>query len=202
MYYVDALGLVCPKPVILAKKALQEHTEITIDVDNEMSCENLQKMAGVMGFSCDVKTDGNIFSLTIKQREDAGMTSVEENDSEQVPMKAAVPRDYIVVISSQFAGSGNDELGAALMKSFIYTLTESEQLPRCLLFYNGGVHLTTAGSGVLEDLHRLEDAGVEILSCGTCLNYYGLSDALEVGKVTNMYEIVERQRLAGKVMRI
>lgn len=200
MYYVDARGLVCPKPVILAKKALQEHREIIIDVDNEMSCENLQKMAGVMDLSCEVKAEGNVFSLTLKACKDDMKTNLKEADA--VPVTPAVNQNYIVVLSSQFAGYGNDELGAALMKSFIYTLTESEQLPECMVFYNGGVHLTTTGSGVLEDLHRLEAEGVEILSCGTCLNYYGLSDALEVGEVTNMYEIVERQRLAGKVIRI
>lgn len=219
MYYINAKGLVCPKPVIMAKKALKEHREISIDVDNEMSSENLQKMAKVMGLSCEVSQDGDVFHLEMKASSDAAGSAATgdpaANGAEAgnpVASNLAVTNglvgasaaadDYIVVISSQFAGTGNDELGAALMKSFIYTLTEADVLPTCILFYNGGVRLTTNGSGVLEDLNRLADAGVDILSCGTCLNYYGLTEELAVGQVTNMYEIFERQKNAGKIVRI
>lgn len=223
MYYIDAKGLVCPKPVIMAKKALKEHKEISIDVDNEMSSENLQKMAKVMGLACEVSRDGDVFHLEMTGSGGAGAPAADSGAATGNPAAAnglagatagntpvanglvgAGPAadDYIVVISSQFAGTGNDELGAALMKSFIYTLTEADTLPTCILFYNGGVRLTTNGSGVLEDLNRLADAGVDILSCGTCLNYYGLTEALAVGQVTNMYEIFERQKNAGKIVRI
>ena len=227
MYYINAKGLVCPKPVIMAKKALKEHREISIDVDNEMSSENLQKMAKVMGLSCEVSQDGEVFHLEMKASSDAagsaatgdpaangaaagnsvasGLTGAAAGDpsvANGLVGASAAADDYIVVISSQFAGTGNDELGAALMKSFIYTLTEADVLPTCILFYNGGVRLTTNGSGVLEDLNRLAAGGVDILSCGTCLNYYGLTEELAVGQVTNMYEIFERQKNAGKIVRI
>lgn len=96
---------------------------------------------------------------------------------------------------------GNDEkLGKVLMKGFIYALSQLDTLPSCLLFYNGGVKLTCKGSDVLEDLRNLEAMGVEILSCGTCLSHYQLNDDLQVGKVTNMYEIVEKQMLASGVI--
>ena len=188
MEYVDATGLVCPKPVIMAKKALKEANEITIDVDNEMSCENLQKMAKVMDLSCQVSKEGNVFRLVMAKQAEA----------KEAP---AVDDSYIVVVSSQFVGQGDDTLGTALMKSFIYTLTEAEVLPECMIFYNGGVKLTTEGSPVLEDIQRLADAGVDVLSCGTCLNFYGLEQKLKAGQVTNMYVIVEKQQKASRIIR-
>ena len=98
-------------------------------------------------------------------------------------------------------GRGNDELGATLMKGFIYALSQLEELPKTLLFYNGGAKLTTEGSASLEDLKSMEAQGVEILTCGTCLNFYGLTEKLAVGGVTNMYSIVETLSGAAKVIK-
>jgi len=187
MYKIDAKGLVCPKPVILAKKALVQHDTIYIEVDNSASKENLEKMAVVMGLESETKSEGNIYAITLSKTES---TKLETEKSEA----------YIIVINREFMGSGSEELGNALMKSFIYTVTETEEPPKTILFYNGGVKLTTKGSQVLGDLEKLSQNNVEILSCGTCLNYYGLSDALEVGEITNMYEILKRQQEAGKVL--
>lgn len=205
MQYVNALGLVCPKPVIMAKKALRESDAITIDVDNEMSCENLQKMAKVMGLRCQVSRDGNIFRLEMEKTQTQGLSAeapaVEPEKTPENPGSYVLPESYSVVVSSQYAGSGDDTLGNALMKSFIYTLTEADILPDCMIFYNGGVHLTCEGSPVLEDIQKLADAGVEVLSCGTCLNFYGLENQLRVGQVTNMYSIVEKQQKAVRIIR-
>ena len=107
----------------------------------------------------------------------------------------------MVVISSAAMGNGNDELGHTLMKGFLYALSQLEKLPEKILFYNGGVTWTTEGSDSLEDLRSMEEQGVEILSCGTCLNFYGLTDKLKVGSVTNMYDIVESMAKADKVIR-
>ena len=98
-------------------------------------------------------------------------------------------------------GHGNDELGKALMKGFIYALSQLEELPRTILFYNGGAHLTVEGSASLEDLKTMEAQGVEIMTCGTCLDFYGLKDKLAVGTVTNMYSIVETLSNASKVIK-
>ena len=98
-------------------------------------------------------------------------------------------------------GHGDDELGAVLIKAFIFALTQQDDLPDCILFYNGGVKLTCEGSPALEDLNKLACAGVEIFSCGTCLKHYGIEDKLAVGEVTNMYVIVEKQLQAGVVVR-
>ena len=107
----------------------------------------------------------------------------------------------MAVVSADHMGEGNDELGRALIKGFLFALTMQEELPATVLFYNGGAHLTCQGSDSLEDLNTLQDRGVEILTCGTCLDFYGLKDQLAVGSVTNMYDIVERQMKADLVIR-
>ena len=107
----------------------------------------------------------------------------------------------IVVLRSGKMGEGNDELGATLMKGFLYALTQQEELPSTILFYDGGAFLTCEGSKSLEDLKALEAQGVEILTCGTCLNFYGISETLAVGGVTNMYDITEKMMKAGLVIK-
>lgn len=110
-------------------------------------------------------------------------------------------RDMVVVVASDRMGSGNDELGKVLIKGFIFAVTQLDELPKAMLFYNGGATLTAEGSDSLEDLKSLEAQGVEILTCGTCLDYYGLKEKLAVGSVTNMYSIVEAMANAGKIIR-
>jgi selenium metabolism protein YedF len=105
------------------------------------------------------------------------------------------------VLSSNEMGEGNSELGCVLMKSFIYALNSLEKLPSAILCYNSGVMLTTEGSDSIEDLKSLEARGVEILSCGTCLDFYGLKEKLAVGGVTNMYAIAEKLSDTSKVIK-
>ena len=107
----------------------------------------------------------------------------------------------VVVISADHMGEGDDELGRILLKGFLFALTQQETLPDTLLFYNGGAFVTCEGSASLEDLQKLQAQGVEILTCGTCLNHYGLTEQLRVGEVTNMYVIVEKQMQATQVLR-
>ena len=77
-----------------------------------------------------------------------------------------------VLITSNVLGKGDDTLGNILMKSFMYTLTQMEGAFRTIIFMNSGVLLTTEGSEVLEYIRALEDRQIEVLSCGTCLDYY------------------------------
>ena len=108
---------------------------------------------------------------------------------------------YIVVVNSPYMGVGDEAFGKSLLKTFLYTLTEQDVLPQCVVFYNGGVPLVTEGSESLEDLQLLESEGVTILTCGTCLDFYGLREKVAVGGVTNMYEIVERMEAASQIIR-
>ena len=98
-------------------------------------------------------------------------------------------------------GNGDDQLGATLMKGFIYAVSQQEELPSAMLFYNSGAKLTAEGAVTVEDLKILEAQGVEILTCGTCANFFGLEGKQAVGSITNMYVIVEKLTAASKVIR-
>lgn len=110
-------------------------------------------------------------------------------------------RNTVVVISSDKMGEGDEELGKILMKGFLYALAGGDELPAAMLFYNGGAAFTCEESPVLDDLKSLEAQGVEILTCGTCLNHYGLTDKLKVGEVTNMYVIAEKMTKADRIVK-
>ena len=107
----------------------------------------------------------------------------------------------VLVISSGVMGSGDEALGRLLMKGFLYAMVEQEKQPEMILFYNSGVFLTTEGSGVLDDLREMERRGVRLLTCGTCLNHYGRLEKLQVGEVTNMYEIAQCMMQAERIIR-
>ena len=125
-----------------------------------------------------------------------------ETPTEEAPACALDTRtDTVVAISSDKMGIGADDLGKSLLKAFVFALTQQDQLPKTVLFYNGGASLTCEGSPMLDDLKALEAQGVEIMTCGTCLNFYGLTEKLAVGSVTNMYTIVEKLTQAGNVVK-
>lgn len=109
--------------------------------------------------------------------------------------------NYLVILASKHYGEGNDELGSILMKSFLSTLADQELKPERMLLYNTGVLLAVEGSDTLEDLKSIEEAGCEILSCGTCLNYFDVKDKLAVGEVSNMKTILETARSYSHVLR-
>lgn len=204
---IDARGDQCPIPVIKTKKALNEITEpsvVEVSVDNEIAVQNLSKMAKQkqLEYSCE-KLEEQHYIIKIKTgdlKEDNSTQAQPENAQDEVcyPDRKS---NTVVVLSSDKMGQGSDELGQILMKGFIFALTELDELPKTVLLYNSGVKLSTQGSNSIEDLKTLQAQGVEILSCGTCLNYYNLSDKLEVGEVTNMYSIVEKMEQASKIIR-
>lgn len=200
MITVNAMGDNCPIPVIKTKKAMQALTgpeTIEVLVDNEIAVQNVTKMASSTGGQVSSEKLGDAeFKVTI-QMEGAPKEEAGEGGESCMPDSRS---NTVVVIASDRMGSGNDELGKVLIKGFIFAVTQLDTLPKTMLFYNGGATLTTEGSDSLEDLKSLEAQGVEILTCGTCLDYYGLKDKLAVGSVTNMYSIVEAQAKAGKII--
>ena len=200
MIAVNAMGDQCPIPVIKTKKAMQALTgpeTIEVLVDNETAVSNVTKMAKSLGAAVfSAKVEEGKFQITIKA-EGAAVA-----DDEPVTCVPDVKDDNtVVVISSDRMGEGNDELGKVLIKGFIFALTQLDKLPKTMLFYNGGATLTVEGSASLEDLKSLEAQGVEIMTCGTCLDYYGIKDKLAVGSVTNMYVIVDTQANAGRILK-
>ena len=193
---IDAMGDKCPVPVVKAKKALgtMDTGTVEVHVDNETSVTNLKSLAKSLGCEVSDKTvaEGAEYHVFITKTE--ASASAEE-------VASSTEKKRVVVISSQVMGSGDDTLGASLMKALIFSLTQQDALPDTVLFYNGGAHLTCEGSPCLEDLEALEKADVEILTCGTCLKHYGLDDKLAIGGVTNMYVIAEKQLKADVVVR-
>ena len=204
---IDAVGKQCPIPVVMATKALEELDSpavVKVHVDNEIAVKNLKKMAENKSLtSSDEKLDDHHFVVSIAAVVMEEGEEKSENPEEECCCVSSgrAGDDFVVAIDGSTMGRGNDELGKVLMKGFIYALSQLEKLPKTILFYNGGAVLTTEGSDSLEDLRAMEEQGVVIKTCGTCLNYYQLTDKLAVGEVTNMYDIVETLAKASKVIK-
>ena len=188
---LDARGLNCPIPVVRTKKALEgmEKGDLTVLIERPDGCQNVQRFAESQGCKVTVDEKDGLFYIHIHKEK------TEQSDS---PKQS---RD-VVFITTDRLGTGDQRLGEILMKAFLNTLWDAELKPAKLLFLNDGVRLTTEGSEVLDSLRLLEEAGVEIFSCGTCLEYYQLKDELKVGLVTNMYDTVDSLLSAGKVIKI
>ena len=200
MITVNAMGDNCPIPVIKTKKAMQELNgpeTIEVLVDNEIAVQNVTKMATSSGGQVSSEKLGEKeYKITIQMQ---GAPAVDA--AEEVECIPDAKGDTVVVVSSDRMGSGNDDLGKVLIKGFIFAVTQLDTLPKTMLFYNGGAKITSEGSDSLEDLKSLEAQGVEIMTCGTCLDYYGLKEKLAVGTVTNMYSIVETLAKAGRIIK-
>ncbi|MBC3537189.1 sulfurtransferase-like selenium metabolism protein YedF [Megasphaera hominis] len=198
MFTIDALGKACPLPVIETRKALKEHDAVTTVVDNKIATENLKKMADQLGYTYALTVDSPTHYTVIIAKTDA---APETTAAAAPAVPEATSEAYIVVINSPMMGVGDEKFSRNLLKTFIYTLTEQDVLPQRIIFYNGGVPLVTKTSESLEDLQKLAAAGVEIYACGACLNYYGLTDDVAVGEITNMFRIIEMMRTANRIVR-
>ena len=195
---VNAMGKQCPVPVVMAKKALEDMQVpgvLEVLVDNETAVQNLSRLAA----SCQLPVHAE------KTGEGQFTVSMEVTAPVQVREETGcIPEtrgDLVVAVGSNRMGDGEEALGKTLMKGFLYAVSQLPVLPKTILFYNAGAYLTCAGSDSLEDLKFMEAQGVEIRTCGTCLDYYKLKETLAVGSVTNMYAIVETLAAAGKVIK-
>lgn len=202
MITVECRGEQCPIPVVKTIKAIGEMKEadtVQTHVDNETAVQNLTKLAESKGFAVkSEKIEDKHFVVTMEVTAPGAAAAAEEPAVSCIPDRRG---STVYAFGTNVMGGGNDELGATLMKGFIYAVSQLDELPKTMLFYNGGAKLTVEGSASLEDLKSLQAQGVEILTCGTCLNFYGLSDKLAVGEVTNMYAIVEKLNGAGHIVK-
>jgi len=197
---LDTRGKQCPIPVVEAMKALAKMNGsgiLEVHVDNDVAVQNLNRMAEQKNItiSSEEKDENHyIVRLTL----DGAVSAVAEED-----IVCAIPanNNKVVAIGSSTMGRGDDTLGKTLMKGYIYALSQLQTLPKTIIFYNSGAYLTVDGSDSLEDLKVMEAQGVEIFTCGTCLNFYGLTEKLAVGSITNMYSIVEILDNAEKVIK-
>lgn len=194
MREIDVIGKACPIPVIETKKALRENpdeTEFEILVDNEVSTENLTKMANELKINSKVEKLGERkYKVSLEKTEE----SRDHREIEDYSVNSATSNNYVVIVNSDKIGDGDEDFSKQLLEGFIYSVTEQDHLPVEIIFYNRGVFLTTENEKTIEDLKNLENRGVRVYSCGLCLDHYGKKDKLAVGEITNMYKIVEAMR--------
>mgnify|MGYP000848171910 FL=1 len=194
MVQIDAKGKACPQPVILAKKELDGGCkDLTVLVDNRAAVENLTRLGGSMGVTVSSgDAEGGFF-----------VRFTGEAVPGSAPLISCAPsgNGYAVFIGKEYVGAGDEILGGNLMKMAIYTLSQSDDVPAYVLFMNGGVKLPAGEEPqVIENLHTLIEKGTKVLVCGTCLNYFQMSDRLKVGVMSNMYDILSAMQRADKVI--
>jgi selenium metabolism protein YedF len=196
---VNACGLACPQPVVLAKKALESHKQVRVIVDNDTALENVTRLGAKLG--CDVaseKKNAGTYEINLTRKTDNSAPK-----EEFVPPRGSADGSvgpFVIVISADKMGRGNDELGYVLIRAFLHTVAGQTEKPDVMIFYNSGVKLTLMDSEVLDDLKELAVAGVEMLVCGTCLNYFEAEDQLGVGIISNMYDITGTMSKAGRLV--
>jgi selenium metabolism protein YedF len=198
---IDCKGMACPLPVVNAKKAAEElhgGDVLTILVDNEIAVQNLTRFAEHKGFRVSAQKKADKEYAVIMTVSGAAAEETREAIACVVDSRR---KGMLVVLSANVMGTGDSKLGTSLMKAFVFALTKQDQLPDTILCYNSGAYLTCEGADTLEDLKLLESEGVTILTCGTCLDFYGLKEKLGVGGVTNMYDIVERMENAAQIIK-
>lgn len=198
---INVIGKACPIPVVETKKilgALVGGDTVEVSVDNFIAVQNLEKMAEQKKLPVTFeKMSDNHYVVTLTQV----IKSEETTGAQQLSHQPVGKEEVVVVLASDKMGDGDEKLGHLLMKGFIYALTEQDTLPQTVLLYNRGAYLSTESSESVADLKFLESQGVEVLTCGTCLNHYGLGEKLSVGTVTNMYVILEKQMQATKIVK-
>lgn len=195
MQTIDALGKACPMPVLLAKKAMDGgESSLSILVDNTMAVENLKKLAASQGYAATVAGEGERYTVTLVRSGEALPTPPE------TAAPAAPTGNWALFVGREGIGTGGEELGKNLMRMFFYTLTQGENLPKWILFMNGGVKLPAGDAQIVEHLRALIARGCGVQVCGTCLSFFSLGEALQVGQVSNMYDIQTAMLAADKVI--
>jgi selenium metabolism protein YedF len=209
---IDARGLACPQPVIMARKAIEENEQneqITVLVDNDMAVENIRRLAVKMacGFSV-TEEEGGIRNVALvrtgaidETKGGRGPSAREDDLSCAVDAGKKDTGPLVVILSDNRMGRGDDVLGDILIRSFVHTLLQLKPPPDKIICYNSGVKLAVKNSAVLDDLQQLAKDGVDILVCGTCVSYFELGDQIAAGHISNMYDIAETMAGAGRLLR-
>jgi len=196
---LDCRGLTCPQPVIKTKESLEQgNLRLEVIVDNEASKGNVTRFARSRGCEIVLRELGDgCYKLLLQAVEVS--SNKQDFDAADYSCELPVGSGLVYVISSASMGRGSDELGWALLQTYIQTIKDVEPLPAKILFYNEGVRLVAQESGALDALRALQKQGVEILACGTCLDFFKLTSAIKVGHISNMYDIMSAVNGAAKV---
>jgi len=195
MITIDCRGQACPAPVIATKRALEASPSgICVLLDDGAPRENVTRFAQTRGLTVTETPNGTGWSLQVTGK--AGLAVAPQLPPEQAS------GERVLLITSDRMGEGADELGRLLMRNFLHTLLETAERPDRILFLNSGVLLTVQGAETIEALSALEALGVELFSCGVCLDFFKKKDQLAVGKVTNMFSTAEQLLAAASVIRL
>jgi len=198
MKTLDTRGLLCPKPLIMLKEALQEMDAgdaLRVETDNDTSLKNLLTYLKDQGIEPEVSSAGAVHTLLL--------TAPEKDLSASNPAaycSSDLPRDYVVCIKREVMGDGDPELGKVLLETFVENLKLQEQLPSHVVLYNGGVKLAMKSSPLCSSLVELEELGTRIMLCGTCVDHYGIQLDIGVGMISNMVVLTETLASAGHVV--
>jgi selenium metabolism protein YedF len=195
MPVIDCRGLACPEPVVNTKKAMDQikEEELIVIVDNASSCNNVERFVRSQGCPVEIKESGEDFYIHIRK--------VSGQDKEKMAKRDERIKKVVVYINSYLLGEGDETLGSFLMKAFLKTLLDFETPPSRLILVNSGVQLAVEGSKALESLQGLSEKGVEIVCCGTCIDFYQLKEKMKVGLISNMYDIVQSMLEADRLIR-
>jgi selenium metabolism protein YedF len=195
MSVIDCRGLACPQPVVTTKQALDQlkEGEMIVVVDNASSCNNVERFVRSQGCSVEIKEEGQDFYIHVRRTGGQG-------EEKTAPSEEKAKR-IVVYINSHLLGEGDEALGSFLMKAFLKTLLDFETQPNRLILVNSGVQLAAADSKVLESLQGLSEKGVEIVCCGTCIDFYGLKGKTKVGVISNMYDIIQSMLESDRVLK-
>jgi len=183
---IDCRGLECPRPVILTRQALESFEKGTVVaiVDNAVARDNVVRMAEGMKLEAQVKETAGEYQITINKEKPATDVFC------QIGVEEAKD-DWVLFLSADIVGSGSEDLGKVLIKSMLYTVANKEVMPKAVVMVNSGVKLACKDSGVLDSLEAIAARGVDVVSCGTCLEFFNLKEFLAVGRIGNMYDIME-----------
>jgi selenium metabolism protein YedF len=204
MYTVDTKGHLCPEPLIMARNGLKEVREgekILVVSDNETSYQNLMSFLTDLGaYPKAEQREGQYFIEVTKPRESS--ESVESNPEVYcaVPQSGKPPADYVVVARSSRMGEGDEALGDLLIRGYFNALKGMDNLPAYIIMYNEGVKLALKDTDTAEALGELEDRGVSVIVCGTCIDFYQIKQNVGVGRISNMYQIATTLAGAGHVV--
>jgi selenium metabolism protein YedF len=203
MRIVDTKGQFCPAPLIATKKALKETNvgeSFMVITDNQTSFDNLSRFLKDNNTDFQINRTGDVWTLTVT-RTSGEVIHAKEEDYCSSAVSHFQKGNFIIVVTSDKMGEGDDDLGHLLMSNFIKALKDLDRLPQKMIFYNNGVKLVTNGSPVIKQLKDLEKMGVELLLCATCVNHYSLAASVGAGILSNMYAIAEVMASAGNIVK-
>jgi selenium metabolism protein YedF len=202
MKTIDVKGLKCPLPLIETKKALKQlpnNEALKVIIDNEISKNNVIRFLTDNGIKSEISRNGKVFEVIVNHHNvDLENVEAEKYCTIDPPEKD----DYVILFGKDRLGEGSNDLGFVLAGALLNTLKEMDNLPQKIIFINSGINFVLKGSPTLLALNELEKAGVELITCGTCLDYFDKTEEFAIGRISNMYEILESMTKAGKVINI